>query len=94
MLAREYGSLGMPAVHRLTVDAYAVQHPGMPERRSAQSVAVHLIGLHLLLDRGEAPQRVTALLGEVLQRLLELHWLTPPARAPSRTSSAPASPPS
>ena len=78
LLAREYGPLGMPAVHRLTVDAYAVQHPGVPERRTIQSVAVHLIALHLVLDRGEPPQRVTDQLGWLLARLPELRWLTPP----------------
>lgn len=34
------------------VDAYAVQHPGSPGRREAQSVHVHLASLHLGLDRG------------------------------------------
>lgn len=78
LLACEYGPLGMPAVHRLTVDAYAVQHPGVLERRSVQSVALHLIALHLVLDRGEAPQHVTGLLGRLLPRLPELRWLPPP----------------
>lgn len=68
----------MPSVHRLTVDTYAVQHPGVPERRSMQSVAIHLIALHLILERGEAPERVTALLGRLLPKLPELRWLPPP----------------
>jgi hypothetical protein len=85
LLAREYGPLGMPAVHRLTVDAYAVQHPGVPERRTIQSVAAHLIALHLVLDRGEPPTRVTDLLGRLLPRLPELRWLTPPEPNGTRT---------
>jgi hypothetical protein len=35
VLAREYGDLRYAPAHQLTVDVYAVQHPGVPERRSA-----------------------------------------------------------
>ena len=34
VLAREYEDPAYFRVHQLTVDAYAVQHPGAPERRS------------------------------------------------------------
>ena len=47
ILAKEYGDYGYPiTTHQLTVDAYAVQHPGQPERRSIQSVNSHLISLY------------------------------------------------
>jgi uncharacterized protein DUF5946 len=36
----------------LTVDAYAVQHPGQPNPQATQSVWVHLIALHMALERG------------------------------------------
>ena len=52
VLAKEYGEYRYPSVHRLTVDAYSVQHPGTPSRRSIQSVAVHLVSLYLVLERG------------------------------------------
>jgi hypothetical protein len=55
VLAREYSDFRFGRVHHLTVDAYAAQHPGQPERRTIKSVAVHLIGLHLALERGVAP---------------------------------------
>jgi hypothetical protein len=38
MLAREYGDPAYFRVHQLTVDTYAVQHPGPRERRAIQSV--------------------------------------------------------
>ena len=43
LLAREYENpMLFGAVHRLTVDAYALQHPGDPsDRRARQSVWVH-----------------------------------------------------
>ena len=47
LLAREYGNpLLFGAVHRLTVDAYALQHPGNPsDRRATQSVWIHYVAL-------------------------------------------------
>jgi hypothetical protein len=43
-------------VHPLTVDTYAVQHPGVPERRTSQSLALHLITLCLVIERGADPR--------------------------------------
>jgi hypothetical protein len=58
---------------RLAVDAYAVQHPGRPERRAVQSVAIHLMGLCVLLHPdGAASARSQS------PATTELHWLTPP----------------
>ena len=68
-----------PRLRRLVSDAYAAQHPGVPQLRSIQSVAVHLMDLCLLLERdgeilhepcepGRTPRR----------RALDLHWLEPP----------------
>ncbi len=80
VLAREYGELRYPEVHRLTVDAYAAQHPGVPSRRSIQSVAVHLVSLHLVLERGFNGARATAAIRRVLAARPTLVWLEPPAR--------------
>ena len=79
VLAREYSDpLYMPA-HRLTVDAYAAQHPGKPERRSIQSVWVHLASLYLTLERrldhGFARRVIAAMTEDA--HLLE--WLDPPS---------------
>ena len=59
VLAKEYGEYGYPPVHGLTVDAYAAQHPGTPSRQAIQSVAVHLIALYLVLERGYGFARAT-----------------------------------
>jgi hypothetical protein len=79
VLAREYGEYAYPPVHRLTVDAYAAQHPGVPSRRSIRSVAIHLISLHLILERGYEPEGATAAIRDVLARGHDLVWLDPPA---------------
>jgi hypothetical protein len=78
LIAREYGELRYPPSHRLTVDVYAVQHPGRAERRAIQSVAVHLIALCLVLERGVATVKVRGLMDRVLARRPPLEWLEPP----------------
>lgn len=45
VLAREYSAVNYGLNHRLTVDAYALQHPGKHSPQSIQSIAVHLVSL-------------------------------------------------
>lgn len=78
VLAREYGEFAYPPIHRLTVDAYATQHPGTPSRRSIQSVAIHLISLHLVLERGLEARAATEAIGRAVRRG-GFVWLEPPA---------------
>jgi hypothetical protein len=59
------GLAGVPSGH-LAVDTYAVQHPGLPERRALQSVAVHLITLCALLERDWPPEQAIALRRQVV----------------------------
>lgn len=66
-------------LRRLVEDAYAVQHPGSADRRALQSVAVHLMGLCVLLERAGEDRRLTPVLGRMPpRRTLDLHWLAPP----------------
>jgi len=82
-LSEEAGDFRYMRSHQLTVEAYCAQHPGVPSPQAVRSVAVHLVGLHLQLERGlptqelyVARQRV-ATLGK--QGKLGLRWLDPPA---------------
>ena len=77
VLAREYGDPAYFRIHQLTVDTYAVQHPGTPERRSIQSVALHLITLGLVLERGADPSAGPRLHRRLASRPA-FHWLEPP----------------
>ena len=54
LLAREYGDPALfAAAHRLTVDAFALQHPGDPDdRRAVRSVWLHHASLLLVLEDG------------------------------------------
>lgn len=60
-------------------DAYAVQHPGLPERRAIQSVGTHLIWLCLLLERSARPDRHATTLRRILAQPPSFVWLSPPA---------------
>lgn len=64
ILAREYSDPALFArCHRLTVDAYAVQHPGDPgERRARQSFWIHGASLWMVLRLGRPHAEATAAL--------------------------------
>ena len=79
VLAREYSDREFGTRHRLTVDAYAAQHPGRPSPQTVQSVAVHLISLGLVLERGFDPRRATAAIKAAASRKGSFRWLQPPA---------------
>ena len=70
---------GLPLL-RLVVDAYGAQHPGAREIRSIQSIAVHLMGLCMVLERGAhtEPRLVPARDRRPPRARLDLHWLEPP----------------
>jgi hypothetical protein len=85
ILGREYGEWSNPPIHRLTQDAYGAQHPGVRSLRSVQAVAVHLVALHLALDRGIEPRRIPAEIGRIMVDASELTWLEPPRPLGQRT---------
>jgi hypothetical protein len=71
---------GGTPLRRLVTDAFMVQHPGVPERRSMQSVGLHLVALHLVLERGLPPAELSAALQRVLARPPAWRWSTSPNR--------------
>ncbi len=80
ILAREYSDANYWRVHRLTVDAYAVQHPGRPTPQTIQSANVHLIALCCTLERDYSFERSTRLMQRAVERHKgEFAWLEPPA---------------
>ncbi len=80
LLQKEYADYERFApVHRLTVDAYAAQHPGTPSPQSMGSVGVHLVRLHLQLERGLPHDRANAAMLGISSRLKkDFVWLDPP----------------
>jgi hypothetical protein len=79
VLARKYSDPAYFAVHRLSVDAYAVQRPGQPSPQTLQSVAVHLVRLCLLLERGLPMERANAAMLAASEQEKGFVWLAPPA---------------
>lgn len=81
VLAREYSDPAYAGVHRITVDAYAAQHPGKPSPRSIQSVAVHLLGLYWALEKQLPLAEVTQRIGRAVRagkHYGHFRWLEPP----------------
>ena len=78
VLSREYTDPAFAALHRLTVDSYAVQHPGRPSPQSIQSVCVHLMSLCLVLERGVDVGYATRAMQAAVREKNRFVWLTPP----------------
>jgi len=86
LLAKEYGEYGYPELtHRLTVDTYAIQHPGELGRQSIQSVNIHIISLYVILIKNFCGQEATKLIGGVLAKQPKFEWLDPPVPNGTKT---------
>ena len=79
VLAREFGNYRYVRKHQMTVDAYAVQHPGTPSPQTMQSLAVHLISLHLMFERGLPPAETPKIMQRATRDKGRFSWLEPPA---------------
>lgn len=87
VLAREYSDPTFFEIHRLTVDAYAVQHPGSKDRQSIQSVGVHLIRLCLFLEHELRAEKANDAMLDAGNKKHLFFWLEPPASLGSITAS-------
>ena len=79
IMAREFSGPEFFACHRLTVDAYMVQHQVQTTRASRQSLWVHLAGLYLLLERRADPGYVGKTLARLTTPKRDFAGLKPPA---------------
>ncbi|NJC39877.1 hypothetical protein GGQ87_000135 [Brevundimonas alba] len=80
VMAREYSDPGLMAVHRLSVDAWAVQHPGDGSRRAIQSVGLHLARLMVQIEQGLEGEAANAAMLGFAARKGSLPDLPPRAR--------------
>lgn len=63
ILAKEYDPQQYNAdIHRVTVDTYAVTHPGNNERKAIQSVHVHLVSLFCIYEKAMSGTEATYVL--------------------------------
>ena len=77
--ARVYSDVRYATPGLQVIDAYAVQHPGVPERRSSQSVTIHLVSLCLRLEHGLADDVTIRLIQRLATEKRDWPWLVPPA---------------
>jgi hypothetical protein len=85
VLAREYETPALQSVHRLSVDSYAVQHPGGSSRQAVQSVGVHLARLCLFLEHGLSAEDANAAMLRVGKIKADMVQLARPASLGSVT---------
>jgi len=79
VIAKEYENYSaLNAIHALTVDAYAVQHPGQPSMQSTQSVYAHLIRMYLIMEKGLNGKLAREKLILFVESKPLLTWLEPP----------------
>lgn len=79
VLAREYSDYRLSRLHRLTVDTYAVQHPGVNVPAARRSVAVHLSRLYLLVEGGWPMERANNAMNAITAFKDRCDWLEPPS---------------
>ena len=78
VLAREYSDYRLTRLHRLTVDTYAVQHPGVNVPAARRSVGLHLSRLYLLLEAGWSTERANNAMPAITEFKDRCDWLEPP----------------
>ena len=79
ILTHEYSRPELGAVHRLSVDTYAVQHPGGRSRQAIQSVGLHLARLMILLATSLSPKEANDVMLRLGRRKASLEYLERPA---------------
>lgn len=78
VLEREYSDYQFARHHQMSVDAYAVQHPGSPSPQTIQSVAVHLVSLYRVLEEQIDTATSTRMLQSLTKHKQAFTWLEPP----------------
>lgn len=78
LLAEEFSNAALMSIHRLTVDTWAVQHPGLQDdRRAVQSVGLHLARLYMQLEHPRPPKETNAVMLDFARHKKTLVPLTP-----------------
>ena len=78
LLLKEFSSPEYFSSHRLNVDAYMSQHPSTLSRAAVQSVWVHLVALHLALEKQMQSPFIFQVMSKITAPKRQFEWLTPP----------------
>lgn len=68
VLAREYTNRDYMPMHRYTVDAYAVQHPGEHNSEATKSIIGHLSSLYMMIEQGHTTDYATRNMSLLISR--------------------------
>jgi len=79
LLALEYEDRAYGVLNRLSVDTYAVQHPGIDSPQSRNSVGIHLSRLSLILELGWPVSKANDAMQIISAKKFRFPWLPPPA---------------
>lgn len=78
VLEREYSTPELMYTHRLSVDSYAVQHPGNNDPRARYSVGLHLARLMLQVENNSQPEETNNMMLGLSAAKDSLSQLEPP----------------
>lgn len=78
LLAREYEDFRYMAVHGLTVDTYALQHPGKESPQTISSANIHLASLYVYFELDKPVKELARFKQKMTLEKGNLHWLEPP----------------
>lgn len=78
ILQKEYENYEYMAVHGLTVDAYALQHPGQESAQTLNSAYIHLGSLYAYFELGKPISELSKIKQDLTQHKAEFRWLEPP----------------
>ncbi|MDP2235259.1 MAG: DUF5946 family protein, partial [Bacteroidales bacterium] len=78
ILEKEYSDTQYWKNHRITVDAFAVQHFGKPSSQAIHSVNLHLASMYLTFEKGFDLKLADKGLTTLANYKSELFWLKPP----------------
>lgn len=78
VLAREYSDPTYFSVHALTVDAYALQHPGQASSKTINSLNVHLASLYGYYHKNVELHELSNLKSQLTKSKNQFQWLPRP----------------
>lgn len=78
VLAREYSDPKCFSVHALTVDAYALQHPGQESPKTVNSLNLHLTSLYAYYRKDVELHELSNLKSLLVNFKNQFRWLPPP----------------
>lgn len=87
VLEREYSNVDYFVVHALTVDAFALQHPGIENPQTISSVNVHLASLYSYFELGTPLDELSHVRKLIVKNKESFIWLKPPKDLTSITTS-------